>query len=76
VPPPVSIPARKIRLGVKLDQSLTFSSEGDDLKPPALETLYTSVGLYLNLTRVTPKAPGSGNYWILYTTKWTLQASF
>ena len=74
-PPPDPVLERTTRLAAKLHQPPTFSGEGDDLKEEAFETWYTSVRLYLNLTGVTPNAPGSGTYWILYTTKRALKAS-
>ena len=74
-PPPEAVPDRTTQLVAKLHQRLTFSGEGDDLQDEAFETWYTLVQLYLNLTGVTPNAPGSGNYWILYTTKRVLNSS-
>ena len=74
-PPPDPVLERTTRLAAKLHQPPTFSGEGDDLKEEAFETWYTSVRLYLNLTGVTPNAPGSGSYWVLYTTKRALKAS-
>ena len=67
---------RTTRLAAKLYQPLTFSGEGDDLKEEAFERWYTLVRLYRNLTGVTLNAPGSGSYWILYTTKRALKASY
>jgi len=51
-----------IRLAANLDQPPTFSGKGDDLKEEAFKTWYTSVQLYINLTGVTPNAPGYGSY--------------
>ena len=68
-PPPEPVPHRMTRLAAKLHQPPTFSGEGDDFKEETFETWYTTVRLYLNVTGVTANAPGSGNYWILYTRK-------
>jgi len=74
-PPPDPVLQRTTRFAAKQHQPLTSSGEGDDLKEEAFETWYTLDQLYLNLTGVTPNAPGSGTYWILYTTKRALKAS-